>query len=203
MKNLNNVLSGLVLICLSTVLTAEGIVPQMNVPAGPEQVLQRGVEILQGMLAEGERIDQAQLESFVNNQVSPLFDFEEMARFAGGPYYRNFNDAEKKKFRDQLETMFLTAMIQQLAIFNASAQPQVKIFPMRFRSPTQAEAFARVVLPDGKMKKLRFLMYRGSQGWKIVDVSSNGKSAIIYYRNFFFREARANGPAALLNLFGS
>lgn len=194
-------LLSLILVVSMQLVFAEGISPTGAVPAGPDQVLQQGVDILQRFLAKGSQADKKVLEQFVNKQISPLFDFEEMSRFAGGPYYRDFNHTDKKHFRDQLETMFLTAIIQQMATYNAAVQPRVEIFPMRFRSPTRAEAFARVISPNGKMKKLRFLLNKGSGGWKIVDVSANGKSAVIYYRNFFFREARKNGPQAILKLF--
>lgn len=201
-------MSGLLLVLFSSNLHAVGYPPpppgpyiagtqQKPVSQTPLDVLRAGIDQLQDFIASGEIYDLEKFEAYVNRQVKPFFDFEEMSLLVAGPYFKNMAAAEREQFKVRLEGMFLRAFMRQVSQ-HAGPQPQIDFLRPRFRGPDEVEALARVLFQDGSVKRLVFRFHRGDQGWKIYDVAANGTSAVLYYRRHFISQARQHGPDALL-----
>ena len=163
----------------------------------PLDVLKDGIGQLQGFISSGEIYDQDKFEAFVNNQVKPFFDFDEMAQLVAGRYVQNLSPKQRQQFKARLEEMFLLAFMKQVSL-HAGPQPEVDFLRPRFRGPDEVEALARVLFPNGSAKRLVFRFHKGDDGWKIYDVAANGTSAVLYYRRHFMNQVRRNGPQALV-----
>jgi phospholipid transport system substrate-binding protein len=163
----------------------------------PVDVLKDGIDRLQDFISSGEIYNQDRFERFVNEEVKPFFDFEEMARLVAGRFYYDLKPEDQRLFRNRLEEMFLMAFMRQVSE-HAGPQPQVDFLPARFRGPDEVETLARVLFPDGYSTRLVFRFHRGKDGWKIYDVAADGSSAVLYYRHHFLSRARQLGPEALL-----
>lgn len=163
----------------------------------PLDVLKAGIEMLQDFISSGDIYDQDKLEVFVNRQVKPFFDFDEMSRLVAGRFYAGLDAEKRAKFRSRLEEMFLLAFMRQVSQ-HAGPQPQVDFLSPRFRGPDEVEALARVLFQDGSAKRLVFRFHRSQKGWKVYDVAANGTSAVLYYRRHFHNQVRRHGPEALL-----
>lgn len=164
----------------------------------PLDVLEDGIAMLQDFISSGDIYDQDKLEMFVETQVKPFFDFDQMSRLVAGRFYRDMNEEQRDMFQSRLEDMFMIAFTRQVSQ-HAGPQPQVDFLRPRFKGPDEVEALARVLFPDGSAKRLVFRFHRGERGWRIYDVAANGTSAVLYYRRHFLDRVRRTGPDALLN----
>lgn len=160
-----------------------GVSAQPVEVAGPAQVLREGIGKLTAFIAQGGASNPARLEGFLAVEIAPYFDFEYMARFAAGPHYPRFTPDQRQQVESTLRRMFLSAMAQQLLGYRYA---DVRYLPARV-APGGDEALLSIfaLRPGGIRQRLDFRLYRGPEGWKVFDVSSNGQSALVHYRRYF------------------
>lgn len=146
----------------------------------PAKVLQEGMNGLMGFLRSPTRPDASTMQSFVDAEVAPYFDFAYMAKWVAGPTWRRMNDEQRSAFEARLKQQFMGAMIQRLQNYNDQS---VRFMPSRSNRGDQATVSVALINPRGYPTRVDFRMYKSADGWKIYDVVANGSSALIYYRN--------------------
>jgi phospholipid transport system substrate-binding protein len=154
---------------------------------GPEQVLREGIGRLIGFMDEKQRPSPAQLRAFVDNKIAPYFDFAYMTQWIAGPKYRSMSPEQKEKMEGRLQGLFLGALVQRLG--NYSDQ-QVRFLPPRRGRSNDVTVGVGIIQPDGYPAEIDFRFYRSKQGWRIFDVSANGSSALVHFRQKFKRDMR-------------
>ncbi|WP_126454429.1 MlaC/ttg2D family ABC transporter substrate-binding protein [Sulfuriflexus mobilis] len=160
--------------------------PMQQSPAG---VLKQGIEQLTTYLAARGGQDSPPLEVFVEKTISPLFDFAYMTKWAAGPQYNYMNPQQGAAMEQKLRGHFLTTMVDTLAEYRHGrvkylrpiGNPQTGEITLRLMAYQQGDPYP---------KRLSFRMYRSNHGWKVFDVSSNGQSALAFYRTQFALQAR-------------
>ena len=75
--------------------------------------------------------------------------------------------------------------------------PEVQFMPHRRINQNEVDVTARVLRPNNYPIDVRFSFHKTPRGWLIFDVSTNGISAINYYRKMFNTRARQGGLEAL------
>ena len=163
---------------------------QRQAQPAPADMLRDGVQKLTRFL-DGKPSRPA-LEAYLARNVAPWFDFHYMAEWAIGPRIRYMESGQRADFTAQLRTSFLEKMAQKLARYSR----QRAIF-----LPPEQEDYDEATLPvaienpgGGYPARLEFHMRRTAQGWKVVDVSANGMSALMYYRELFSDMQRSRPP---------
>ena len=155
----------------------------------PDQIVRQGIDRLKGFLSRGSA-SPAQIRAFLDEQISPYFDFAYMAKWAGGEAYRNMNEQQRRRFAMKLKGMFFSALARNLDTYS-STEPRIKISRPRRRPGSNEVNVATQVSPvRGYPTKLIFRFYRSRDGWKVFDVTANGTSAVAYYRKHFRDLAR-------------
>ena len=167
----------------------------------PALLFKQGVAQLQAFFASGHARNPAVVKQFIGQKVRPYFDFERMARLVGGPFYKKLDAQKKAAFRSKLEMMFLSAFAKEVALTSGQQlPPRIDFIKKRHsRDGQEMEVMGRVLYPNGAVKRLVLSFNKTADGWKIFDVSANGSSAVLYYRQYFMAMARKFGPDALLN----
>lgn len=175
--------------------------PQMRYPqqapvdfaaADPDDILRQGVDRLKGFLARGGAANADEVRAFLDQEISPFFDFDYMARWAGGPIYMQMNEEERADFAAKLKGLFFAALARNLGTY-AEPTPAIDIFPARAKGYGREVTVTARVTPQGPGAlpvRLDFRFYPSRAGWKIFDVTANGTSAVTYYRNYFREVAR-------------
>lgn len=158
----------------------------------PSAILRQGIDRLKGFLTRGAASTE-EIQAFLDQEIAPYFDFDYMAQWAGGPMYRQMDEAQRAEFAANLKQMFFSALARNLGTFSTPA-PRIDIFPARARPYSrEVTVNARVTRDRGYPVSLRFRFYRGDDGWKVFDVTANGTSAVAYYRRYFAKMARGGG----------
>jgi phospholipid transport system substrate-binding protein len=158
----------------------------------PEQILRSGLDRLSGFLARGGSPAPEEVKAFLDQEISPYFDFDYMARWAGGPLYAQMDDSQREQFASKLKDLFFSALARNLGAY-AEPAPTVDILPARPRGYGREVDVTARVTPQGQGAypvRLEFRFYPSRTGWKVFDVTANGTSAVSFYRSYFRAVAR-------------
>ena len=167
-------------------------------PAGPAQVLARGIDRLSGFLIGVRDPTPEATSAFLAREIAPHFDFAYMAAWAAGPYHRRLDAEQRARLAQHLEQVFLGALARNLGSFSRPL-PRIDIYRSRpGRSAGEAVVPARVIFASGFAVRLEFRFYWSGSAWRIFDVAANGASAAAYYRRYVGDLLKRRGPEGLL-----
>ena len=154
---------------------------------GPVALLQLGLARLIAFAGQQERPSERQIQTFLDREIAPYFDFAYMARWAGGKMWQRMSPDQRRAFESRLQRQFLGTLAARLTKYGGQ---QVKV--LRARSGRMNEVVVGVAVqnPQGYPARLDFRFYRSADGWKVFDVSANGSSAVMHYRKQFSRMMR-------------
>ena len=158
---------------------------------GPAEILERGLQRLLAFVGGEARPDKAAIATFLDREIAPYFDFSYMAQWAGGPLWRRMTPQQRREFEGRLQQMFLGALTQRLTRYGGQ---QIRVLRSRPGRNNEVTVGVAIQNPRGYPARLDFRFYRSDEGWKVFDVSANGNSALMYYRQYFRQQARR--PAA-------
>ena len=158
----------------------------------PAQLLEDALKRMRDFLKEGGADDPAQLYTFLDKEVSPHFDFDQMAALVARPFYQRMTEKQQRRFRNKLKQSFLRAVARQLGTYK-DPQPRVEFSRPKRRGRNTAIVNARILPAKGYPVRLSFRFRRGNEGWKVVDASSNGTSAVYFYRQQYLKQMRRSG----------
>jgi phospholipid transport system substrate-binding protein len=164
----------------------------------PIDMLQEGVQTLSRYLKTPEITQSSQFYHFLDTKIVPYFDFEYMAKISSGYHYRSLSAAQRSQLTSHIKHLFIQSMVTNLAHHRHST---ITFLPLR------GHATSREVLLTAQLKTNRrtppshihFRLYRSHQGWKVFDVSTQGVSAIAYYRRMVSRLVHRYGVHGMIN----
>jgi len=156
----------------------------------PDAIVRQGIDRLKGFMARGGAAQPPEIKAFLNREISPYFDFNYMAKWAGGATYQRMNEEQRRMFSLKLKSMFFSALARNLGTYS-NTSPRIDVSRPRARgSSGEVDVMTRVQPDRGYPVKLTFRFYRSKDGWKVFDVTANGTSAVAYYRKYFNQAAR-------------
>ncbi len=156
--------------------------------AAPASALRSGMDKLLAFLGSEQKPSTDELAAFLNTEIAPFFDFGYMAKSAGGRLFENLNDADQQAMVGQIQQSFLAKMAEKLGGYE---QQQVRFLPPRGgQGGRTAQVSVAVLNPGSYPARIDFRLYRNGEDWLVYDVSANGQSAIVHYRNQLMREAQ-------------
>lgn len=157
----------------------------------PTQKIKETLEKLTAFITHAGSVNPVELRAFIENEIIPQFDFDNMSHWITGPYAPYMSTEEKIDFQKKLRETFLSSLAKHLGSFDAE-NTRIRFNPAQYRG--RSEAFVRTVVgrPNQRPMRLNFRMRQSdSDGeWKIIDIRANGASAVIYYRSHFMSQLR-------------
>lgn len=170
----------------SGIASARPYMPHFNRPGrddqeqpGPSALLSQGLNKLVGFMEQKNPPSRKQQMRFIEQEIAPYFDFEYMARWTGGPGWRYMKAEQRFLHESRLKEMFLSGLVQRLSQFGGQG-----FRVMRSRRGRDGEISVNVAIMNarGYPSRLDFRFYRSPVGWKVYDVSANGNSVLVYFR---------------------
>ncbi|MDJ0739804.1 MAG: ABC transporter substrate-binding protein [Gammaproteobacteria bacterium] len=159
--------------------------PQLAAPAA---ALRDGMDRLLAFLGSEEQASPDALAAFLNSEIAPFFDFDYMAKTAGGRLFERLDDAQQQAVVDSIRQSFLGKMADKLGSYD---QQQVRFMPPRGGNNARtAQVSVAILNPGSYPARLDFRLYRNGEDWLVYDVAANGQSAIVHYRNQLMRDVR-------------
>lgn len=158
-------------------------------PTDPAYVIQTALNKITAFSSKSDKVNPVKLRGFIEKQIIPHFDFDNMSHWITGRYARNMTDEDKADFQRNLRETFLSSLSKHLGSFDAD-NTRIRFYPARYRGPGEAFVSTSIYRPDTLPVRLDFRMRREGDGWKIIDVKANGSSAVLYYRRHFMSQLR-------------
>lgn len=152
----------------------------------PGELLREGIGKLLAFVEGGGSRDAVRLQKFIEREIAPYFDFAYMTQWAAGPRYRSMNNEQRSRMQQELKRLFLSAMLHQLSNYEPTR--------VQFLRPRGNPGGQEVTMGiqsfsgQGYPMRLSFRMYMSDNGWKVFDVSANGQSALMHFRNYFAQQ---------------
>jgi len=155
----------------------------------PGYVIKTTLDKITTFSSNSDKINPVKLRGFIENEIIPHFDFDNMSHWITGRYARNMTEKDKADFQRNLRETFLTSLAKHLGSFDAK-NTRVQFARARYRGPSESFVSANVYRPDSLTVELDFRMRRDGDNWKIIDIKANGSSAVLYYRQHFISQLR-------------
>lgn len=163
--------------------------PASLTPTDPAYVIHTALDKITTFSSNSDKVNAVRLRGFIENEIIPHFDFDNMSHWITGRYASNMNDKDKSDFQRNLRETFLSSLSKHLGSFDAK-NTRIKFYPARYRGPAEAFVSASIYRPDVPSVRLDFRMRLEQDNWKIIDVKANGSSAVLYYRRHFISQLR-------------
>ncbi len=157
--------------------------------ADPAYAIHTALEKITTFSSNSDKVKPIQLRGFIENEIIPHFDFNNMSHWITGRYADNMTEKDKAAFQRNLRETFLSSLARHLGSFDAK-NTRVRFQKVRYRGQDEAFVNTTIYRPDSIPVHLDFRMKREGKDWKIIDVKANGSSAVMYYRNHFIAELR-------------
>lgn len=140
--------------------------------------------------SNSDKVNATNLRGFIENEIIPHFDFNNMSHWITGRYAKNMTEQDKSDFQRGLRETFLSSLAKHLGSFDAK-NTRIRFYPARYRGAAEAFVSTTIYRPDTPTVRLDFRMKRNGNDWKIIDVKANGSSAVLYYRRHFISQLRS------------
>jgi phospholipid transport system substrate-binding protein len=162
---------------------------QAVTPVDPAYVINTALDKITTFSSNSDKVNPVKLRGFIENEIIPHFDFDNMSHWITGRYASNMSAQDKSDFQRNLRETFLSSLSKHLGSFDAE-NTRIRFYPARYRGPAESFVSASVYRPDVPAVRLDFRMRRDDNTWKIIDVKANGSSAVLYYRRHFISQLR-------------
>lgn len=155
----------------------------------PAYIIHTTLEKITTFSSNSDKVSPIQLRGFIENEIIPHFDFNNMSHWITGRYADNMSEQDKEDFQRSLRETFLSSLAKHLGSFDAD-NTRIRFYPARYRGQNEAFVSTSIYRPDTLRVRLDFRMKRIGNDWKIIDVKANGSSAVLYYRRHFMSQLR-------------
>ncbi len=163
--------------------------PSAITPTDPAYVIHTALNKITTFSSNSDKVNPVRLRGFIENEIIPHFDFDNMSHWITGRYASNMSKKDKSDFQRNLRETFLSSLSKHLGSFDAK-NTRIKFYPARYRGPAESFVSASIYRPAVPSVRLDFRMRRNKDSWRIIDVKANGSSAVIYYRRHFISQLR-------------
>ena len=167
---------------------------------GPDVLIKTVAGHLLSLLNENrERYEEfpEELTMLVTKELLPVFDLDRSARLILGLHGRDATPEQVKAFADAMSSLLSRRYAEGLLQFRG--EDQLQVLPLRGKNSDRlTRVQTRVKLDTGSHAPVDYAFHKTEQGWKAFDVSVEGISYIITYRNQFGPQIQKEGLDAVI-----
>lgn len=134
----------------------------------------------------------ALLRDLVNEDLLPLIDIEYSARLILGRAGRGVESDQLEAFSQAMSELLLTRYADGL--LNFRSDEQVEVLPMKGKNSEKlTRVRTRIKLENGGFVPIDYAFHMTDSGWKVFDVTIEGISYVITFRNQISPRVTADG----------
>ena len=192
MKKIFVLLSGLMLLCLSSIARADLPDPDVLIKNTVREVLdivRNDKELRSG--------NQKKMLELVDAKVLPHFNFEHMTKLAVGKSWRTATTEQKQALMNEFRIMLVRTYTKA---FTSYRDQTVEIKPLKLDlAMTEVTVKTSIVKPGSQQPILVYYdMERTPNGWKVYDLTVEGVSLVTSYRGTFADQIQQIGIDGLI-----
>ncbi len=184
-------------------LFCAGLLPVMATAESmpePQRLVQDTSEKMITVLQAEHAVIEAQPErlyELVADIVLPHFDFERMARWVLGKYWRQATPEQQQQFTMEFRTLLVRTY--GTALFDYNDQT-INYLPVHMADDTdKVNVRTEVLQPAGPAIPITYSLYLNEGAWKVYDVAVDGVSLVTNYRSSFAATINRSSIGALID----
>ncbi len=171
---------------------------------GPEQLIRETSD----KVLDEIRVNAAQYESdpqgvydLVNNVVLPHFDFSAMTDLALGRYKDDVSEEQRPEIVNEFRMLLVRTYSSALLEYT----DQVLVYLPMEGSEAEGAVTVRTEIEQagGFPIPINYMLRKGDDGWKVIDISVDEVSLVTNYRSSFARAIKKNGVDGLIKTLRS
>ena len=166
----------------------------------PEELVRQTTDRMLALLNKNRstiEADRSSLYGFVDEVVLPHFDFNRMAQWVLGKYWRTASKEQRQRFVEQFRNLLVRTYGTLLLDYSGQT---IDYLPTRAGAEGDvANVRTQIIDKDGTRVQVDYALYRRDAGWKVYDVRVNGISLVSNYRNTFGSKVRQDGIDSLID----
>lgn len=193
--------SKLIFVALIVVFSPVGAQPRQPFTSAPgaipspESMIRNSIQRIQAFIAEEAFAHPARVNAFLEREIAPAFDFYAMSALALGSLHYHVNAQQRQGVTNMVKRSFLQTLASNLGHYRGGRIGSIRI--INTARPDKISVRLAIYVPGQYPTVIELRSALGPEGWKIIDVSANGVSAVAYYRNYIHSLAQKFGVAAL------
>ena len=133
------------------------------------------------LIDDKQRPDAERAQDFTK-LVDETFDVPKIARFVLGQNWRTASDEEKQQFGDAFKTYLIQVYWSRFNQYNGQS---FKVTGQKAQSDVLTVVNTQIVQPSGPLVKVDWTVNKAGDSYKIIDVSIEGVSQVLTYRQEF------------------
>ena len=138
-----------------------------------------------------------ELSALVTSELLPLFDLKRSARLILGRHGRGATPEQVAAFADAMSSLLSERYADGLLQFDSA--DQLDVMPLKGKNSDKlTRVKTRIKLGSGGFAPVDYAFRKTDQGWKAFDVSVEGISYVITYRNQFGPQIQSDGLDAVI-----
>ena len=169
--------------------------------ASPQQVVQQTSEqMITSLKANKSALqrDSNKIYGLVNRILLPHFDFDLIARWALGKYWRQANPAQRERFTAEFRHLLVRTYAKVLLEYS---DEKIHYPPSPAPAAGRDDATVRTEITPrtGAPIPVNYRMHRRADSWKVFDVTVDGVSLVTNYRGTFASQIRDKGIDGMID----
>jgi phospholipid transport system substrate-binding protein len=166
----------------------------------PEELVRQTTDRMLALLNKNRtaiEADRSTLYGFVDEVVLPHFDFNRMAQWVLGKYWRTASQEQRQRFVEQFRNLLVRTYGTLLLDYSGQT---IDYLPARTGANGDTVTIRTLIADkDGTKVQVDYALYRRDTAWKVYDVRVNGISLVSNYRNTFGSKVRQDGIDSLID----
>lgn len=165
----------------------------------PDRLVDETVQEVLEIIGKDDKIgeDKERMLDLIENKILPHFDFTRMTSLAMGKHWSSAVPEQQNVLVKEFKTLLVRTYSNALTTYRDET---VKVNPIRDLG-NKDDATVRTIVHQGSGKQpvpIDYSMKKGSDGWKVYDVTVAGVSLVTNYRGSFNSQIRKGGIDGLI-----
>jgi len=131
-----------------------------------------------------------QIYGLVENILLPHFDFQTIARWVMGKYWRQASEEQRQRFTQEFRTLLVNTYANALLEYSNEV---IYFYPQSSATADEATVRSEVRLKSGPAIPINYSMHVRGDAWKVYDVVIDGISLVTNYRSTLGGQIRDEG----------
>jgi phospholipid transport system substrate-binding protein len=170
-----------ILIILLILLFASSAFSTISPKEQIKKTVDKVISILKDPKYKGEKKSR-QKRAALRNEISKVFDFEEMAKRSLGIYWRDRTPQEKKEFVELYKDLLERSYSGKIESYS---DEEILYTDEKIENGKYAEVRTKIITKDKKEVPIDYKLYFNGTEWKVYDVVIEGVSLVSNYRSQF------------------
>lgn len=180
-------------------LACMGFMSLAMAEVAPDELVKKTAEDVLAVVKQDKDIkagNQSKIFALAEEKILPNFNFDRVSRLVLGKAWTKATPEQKSAFQNEFRSLLLRTYATALSKYSNQT---IEYKPFRAQpGDTDVKVKTQILQPGGQPVTVDYSLEKGSDSWKVYDITIEGVSLVTNYRGQFSNEIRQNGLDGLI-----